>query len=157
MKTIAGINFTETGILIERNYVENQEAVQAQKFSDEQLTKFLKIAKRLAQRRMEHCRAKLHANIAHATHLTSELVLWKNGRFNVKVYEALEGILELDDVRKLDVLQSQQLIRAMLFQGTGWIYEFDANGNETSKNGVYCDEDFKLFITEHIICCTVNQ
>ena len=156
MKTIAGINFTETGILIERTYVENPDAVQAQKFSDEQLTKFLKIAQRLAQRRMAHCRAKLHANLVRATHSTPELILWKGGRFNVKVYEALEGILELDDVRKLDVLQAQQLIRTMLLQGTGWVYEFDEDGNETNKNGVYCDEDFKLFITEHI-CFIVNQ
>lgn len=157
MKTIAGINFTETGILIERNYVESQEAVNAQRFSDEQLTKFLKIAKRLAERRLQLCKLKLHANIARATHITPELILWEGGRFNVKVYESLESILNLDDVRKLDILQSQQLIRCMLLQGTGWLYKIDEAGCDVRDVGIYCDEDFKLFITEHIICCTVNQ
>lgn len=157
MKTIAGINFTDTGILIERNYVENQDAVQAQVFSDEQLTKFLKIAKRLAERRLQHCKLKLHANVARATHITPKLILWNGGRFNVKVYESLESILNLDDVRKLDILQSQQLIRCMLLQGTGWLYKIDEAGCDVRDGGIYCDEDFKLFITEHIICCTVNQ
>lgn len=157
MKTIAGINFTETGILIERNYAENPDAVQAQRFTDEQLTKFLKIAKRLAERRLQHCKLKLHANIARATHITPELILWEGGRFNVKVYESLESILKLDDVRNLNMLQSQQLIRCMLLQGTGWLYKIDEAGRDIHDDGVYCDEDFKLFITEHIICCTVNQ
>lgn len=157
MKTIAGINFTETGILIARNYTENQEAVQAQMFTDKQLAQFLKIAKRLAERRIQHCKLTLHANIARATHITPELILWNGGRFNVKVYEALESILNLDDVRKLDLLQSQQLIRSMLLHGTGWLYKLDEAGRDTHDDGVYCDEDFKLFITEHIVCCTVNQ
>lgn len=157
MKTIAGINFTETGILIERNYAENQDAVKAQRFSDAQLTKFLSIAKRLAERRMQHCKLKLHANIARATHITPELILWDGGRFNVKVYESLESILNLTDVRKLDLLQSQQIIRSMLLLGTGWLYKIDEAGCDIREDGVYCDEDFKLFITEHIICCSVNQ
>lgn len=157
MKTIAGINFTETGILIERNYTENQEAVKAQRFTDAQLAKFLNIAKRLAERRMQHCKLKLHANIARATHITPELILWDGGRFNVKVYESLESILNLTDVRKLDLLQSQQLIRCMLLLGTGWLYKIDEAGCDIREDGVYCDEDFKLFITEHILCCTVEQ
>lgn len=154
---IAGINFTDTGVLIERQYVENQEAVKAQMFSDKQLAQFLKIAKRLAERRIQHCKLKLHANVARAEHITPELILWKGGRFNVKVYQSLERILSLDDVRKLDLLQSQQLIRCMLLQGTGWLYKIDDAGCEIHDDGVYCDEEFKLFITEHIVCCTVNQ
>lgn len=101
---------------------------------------------------MAHCKQQLHVNLINATYITEHTIAWSDGHFSVPVYEALEGILELTDVRKLNKLQTQQLIRAMLLNYTShYAYDYDENLN---KCGQYINvtEDFKNFITEHMLC-----
>ena len=152
MKKIAGIQFTETGIIVERPFVENP---QARMFSEEMFTgKLLDIAKRIIKYRMAHCFNQLHANLARATHITKFEIAWPGGHFNIPVWEELEKALELDDVRKLNVIQSQQIIRAIMFGQCGtWMYDHDTTTwVKSDKNDIQMTDDFKLFITEHIVC-----
>jgi hypothetical protein len=151
MKTIAGIQFTESGILIEKKYnidnsvfpVPNKELFTG---------KFLDIAKRVAKYRMAECYRKLHSNLAKAKHISEDMIAWEGGRFNIKVWESLENILTLTDVRDLDLLQCQQLIRSMLLNSRNWLYDHNTETWEEITSGdIQCTDAFKLFITEHIV------
>lgn len=152
-KTIAGIQFTNEGISVVRQYRENEELfvglIPEKCFTDE----FVTIAKRLAKVRMANCYRKLHANVAMATHITPEMIAWKGGRFTVRVWKALEGILEIKDVRQLDTLQCQQLIRAMLIDkdGGSWLYDYDECWNQIPNSDIRLTEGFKQFITEQML------
>jgi hypothetical protein len=155
-KIIAGVMFTETGVAIERPFVENPPQ---RLFKDEMFTgKFLEQAKRIIKYRMAHCYHKLHANMSHATHITPLEIAWPGGHFNVLVWEELEKALELTDVRDLNVIQSQQIIRALMFGQCGtWLYDHDTTTWEKFKDGdIQLTDEFKLFITEHIVCIKWN-
>lgn len=151
MKTIAGIQFTESGILIERKYNTDNSVFPVP--NNEIFTgKFLDIAKRLAKYRMASCYKKLHSNLAKAKHISEDMIAWEGGRFNIKVWESLENILTLTDVRNLDLLQCQQLIRSMLFESRNWLYDHNTETWEEAKTGdIQCTEEFKMFITEHML------
>lgn len=154
MKKIAGIQFTNTGIIVERPFVENP---QPRMFKEEVFTgSFLDIAKRIIKYRMAHCFNQLHANLARATHITKFEIAWPGGHFNVPVWQELERALELDDVRKLNALQTQQIIRAiMLGNCSGWLYDHDTTTwTKFDKGDIHLSDDFKLFITEHMLVCT---
>lgn len=158
-KTIAGIQFTNEGISIIRPY--KTDATLAAFRLDEKLFtgEFVEQAKRLAKVRMANCYKKLHTNIANASHITSEVIAWKGGHFSVPVWEALEGILQIEDVRQLDALQCQQLIRAMLIdrEGSSWLYDYDENWNQISNSDIRLTSEFKLFVTEQILLGIVNN
>ena len=152
IKKIAGIQFTETGIVVERPFVENP---QPRRFSEEMFTgKLLDIAKRVIKYRMAHCFNQLHANLARATHITKFEIAWSGGHFNIPVWEELEKALELDDVRKLNAIQSQQIIRAIMLGQCGcWLYDHDTTTwVKSDRNDMQMTDEFKLFITEHIVC-----
>lgn len=155
-KTIAGIQFTENGVLIEKAYCEDQAELRGQhRIPEEKFTgELLEIAKRVAQYRMAHCFKQLHANLANAKVITPQSIIWKGGHFEVPVWEALEGILKLDDVRKLNRLQCQQLVRSMMFQATGyWLYKHDSNWNQLNDSeSIRLTDEFKMFVTEHFLC-----
>jgi hypothetical protein len=152
MKTIAGIQFTESGILIEKKY-NTDNSVFPTPNADLFTTKYLDIAKRLAKYRMADCYKKLHSNLAKAKHISEDMIAWEGGRFNIKVWESLENILTLTDVRNLDLLQCQQLIRCMLLNSRSWLYDHNTETWEEMKTGdIHCSDDFKNFITEHMIC-----
>ena len=150
-KTVAGITFTKTGILIEKSYQHDTticRELNPSKFTGE----YLEIAKRLAKTRMSHCKQQLHVNLVNATYITEHTIAWSGGHFSVPVYEALENILELTDVRKLNKLQAQQLIRTMLLNGANnYVYDYDENLKRCNKD-ICVTEDFKNFITEHMLC-----
>lgn len=151
MKTIAGIQFTESGILIEKKY-NTDESVFATPNNELFTTKFLDIAKRLAKYRMADCYKKLHSNLAKAKHISEDMIAWEGGRFNIKVWESLENILTLTDVRQLDLLQCQQLIRCMLLNSRSWLYDHNTETWEEFKSGdIQCTDGFKLFLTEHML------
>lgn len=155
MKKIAGIQFSETGITIERPFIENP---QPRMFKEEMFTdSFLDIAKRIIKYRMAHCFNKLHANLARATHITKFEIAWPGGHFSIPVWEELEKALELDDVRKLNALQTQQIIRAIVLGNcSGWLYDHDTTTwTKSDKNDILLSDEFKLFITEHML--VVNQ
>lgn len=150
-KTVAGVTFTATGVCIEKPYTNNLAVcreVNESKFTGE----YLEIAKRLAKTRMSHCKQQLHANLANAIYITEDTIAWSGGHFSVSVYEALEDIIKLTDVRKLNKLQAQQLIRTMLLNGANiYVYDYDENLKRCSKD-ICVTEDFKNFITEHMLC-----
>ena len=99
MKKIAGIQFTETGIVVERPFVEKP---QPRMFSEEMFTgKLLEIAKRVIKYRMAHCFNQLHANLARATHITQFEIAWPGGHFNIPVWEELEKALESPRAKKM--------------------------------------------------------
>lgn len=151
MKTIAGIQFTESGILIEKKYNTDNSVFPVP--NKELFTgKFLDIAKRVAKYRMAECYRKLHSNLAKAKHISEDMIAWEGGRFNIKVWESLENILTLTDVRDLDLLQCQQLIRSMLLNSRNWLYDHNTETwEETASGDIQCTDAFKLFITEHIV------
>lgn len=150
-KTIAGIQFNNEGIILERKYT-GDDSVFAP--VDEKLYTgdYLRQAKRLAKIRMANCYKKLHTNMAAATHIKRDMIAWKGGHFSVPVWEALEGILKLEDVRNLTALQAQQLIRAIMLDQSGntWLYDYDKDHNKIPNSDIQLTEGFKVFITEHI-------
>ena len=157
-KKIAGIQFTNTGVMIEKPYCEDQSELLGQRrIAEEKFTgEFLDIAKRVIKYRMAHCFKQLHTNLANAKIVTPQNIIWKDGHFNVHVWEQMEAILKIDDVRKLNLLQCQQIIRSMLFNCSGlyWLSDHDENWNIIKDNtNVKCTDEFKMFITEHILCC----
>lgn len=157
MKKIAGIQFSETGIIVERPFVEDTQTLQSRRFAEELFTgSFLDIAKRIIKYRMAHCFNNLHANLARAAHITKEYIAWPKGHFTMPVWLELEKALKLDDVRKLNALQTQQIIRAIVLgQANGWLYDHDTTTwIKFDKNDIYLTEEFKLFITEHILVVT---
>lgn len=151
MKTIAGIQFTESGILIEKKYNADDSVFPVT--NKELFTgKFLDIAKRLAKYRMADCYKKLHSNLAKAKHISEDMIAWEGGRFNIKVWESLENILTLTDVRDLDLLQCQQLIRCMLSISRSWLYDHNTETWEEMKTGdIMLSDGFKEFITDHML------
>ena len=150
-KTVAGITFTETGILIEKSY--QRDITTCIKLNESKFTgEYLEIAKRLAKTRMSHCKQQLHANLANATYITEYVIAWQGGHFSVPAYEALEGILNLTDVRKLNKMQALQLTRAMLLNdANNYVYDYDEDLKSYGKC-IDVTEDFKNFITEHMLC-----
>lgn len=151
MKTIAGIQFTESGILIEKKY-NTDESVFSTPNKELFTTKFLDIAKRLAKYRMANCYKKLHSHLAKAKHISTDMIAWEGGKFNIKVWESLDNILTLTDVRDLDLLQCQQLIRCMLDIPRGWLYDHNTETWEELKSGdIPLSEEFKYFITDHML------
>jgi hypothetical protein len=155
MKTIAGIQFTESGILIEKRYNTDNSVFPVP--NKELFTgKFLDIAKRLAKYRMAECYRKLHSNLAKAKHISEDMIAWEGGRFNIKVWESLENILTLKDVRDLNPLQCQQLIRCMLSISRSWLYDHNTETWEelTKEGDIGLSENFKNFITEHMLYIT---
>lgn len=150
-KTIAGIQFTESGIILEKKYTKDNsifEPINEKLFTGEYLIQ----AKRLAKLRMAKCYKKLYTNIAAATHITRDEVAWKGGHFSIPAWEALEEILKLEDVRNLTALQAQQLIRAIVLDlcGSTWIYDYDKDHNKIPNSDIQLTEGFKVFITEQI-------
>lgn len=151
-KNIAGVLFTETGILIEKSY--QQDFKTKTVFPDEVFTgAFLMLAQRIIKNRMMHCRKQLHIHLTSATHITKDLIAWQGGHFNVGVWEEMEKALELKDARELNVIQCQQIIRAMLLNQVGsWVYDVDMTTWTKYKEGDKCiSEDFKNFISEQML------
>ena len=151
-KNIAGVLFTETGIVVERPFVENtsvKKVISEDKFTGE----FLELAKCIIKARMACCYRKLHGNLANAKHITPEIVAWEGGHFNVGVWLELEKALELDDVRKLNTIQCQQIIRAMLLDEVGnWAYDYDiTTWTRCDEGNKHITQEFRLFITEQIL------
>lgn len=156
MKTIAGVKFTESGILVERKY---NDVPMGRQINEENFTgKFLELAKRLAKYRMAHCYKQLHANLSHATRVTELEIAWEGGHFQVPVWESLERILELKDVRDLDPLQAQQILCSIMFHCSLWAYDHDTNTWEIIKESkdIHVSDDFKNFITEQILVAKWN-
>lgn len=150
-KQIAGISFTESGIIIERKY---NDVPMGRKFCEENFTgKYLELAKRLTKYRMAHCYKQLHSNLSRAIRVTSTEIAWQGGGFQVPVWEALEGILKLDDVRQLNPLQAQQIVRSIMFHCSSWAYDHDVVTWEINKESkeICITEDFKNFITEQLL------
>lgn len=147
-KTVAGITFTETGIRIEKSYqcdptICKEIEIDESKFKGENL----EIAKRLAKTRMAHCKKQLYANLINATYITEYIIVWPDSYFKVPDYEALEGILELTDVRQLSKLQIQQIIKAMLLNdANNCVCDYDANLKKCGEDMRVTDE-FKNIIT----------
>lgn len=151
-KNIAGIMFTETGIMIEKSYQTDFETKKV--FKEEVFTgEFLVLAQRILKNRMMHCRQQLHTHLASATHITEDIVAWKGGHFNVGVWQEMENALELKDARKLNTIQCQQIIRAiMLNQVNNWVYDVDMTTWTKVKEGDgHISDDFKNFISEQIL------
>lgn len=156
MKTIAGVKFTESGILVERKY---NDVPMGRQINEENFTgKFLELAKRLAKYRMAHCYKQLHANLSRAIRVTELEIAWDGGHFQVPVWESLERILELNDVRDLDPLQAQQILRSIMFHCSSWAYDHDTTTWEVIKESkdMHVSEDFKNFITEQILVAKWN-
>jgi hypothetical protein len=154
-KNIAGVSFTETGILIEKKY--NDVSVERKLNSEFFTGKFLELAKRLAKYRMHHCYKQLHNNLARAVRVTQREIVWQGGHFQVPVWESLERILELKDARDLDPLQAQQILRSILFHCSSWAYDIDiVTGERIDEKDMHIDEDFKNFITEQILVAKWN-
>ena len=159
-KQIAGVLFTDNGIMIERKYQYDPEfksnipRIPEEKFSGE----FLEIAKRLVKYRMADCYVKFHSNLANAQIITKESIIWKSGHFEITVWEQMEAVLSLDDVRKLNALQCQQIVRSMMFNApTYWLGNHDdswviSKDSET----VRLTDEFKMFITEQFLCTKMN-
>ena len=156
MKTIAGVKFTESGILVERKY---NDVPMGRQINEENFTgKFLELAKRLAKYRMAHCYKQLHANLSRAIRVTELEIAWEGGHFQVPVWESLERILELKDVRDLDPFQAQQILRSIMFHCSSWAYDHDTNTWEIIKESkdMHVSDDFKNFITEQILVAKWN-
>lgn len=151
-KNIAGVLFTETGIMIEKSYQKDFETKKV--FKEEMFTGvFLMLAQRIIKNRMMHCRQQLHSHLANATHITPEIIAWQGGHFNVLVWQEMEKALELKDVRELNTIQCQQIIRAMLLGQVGnWVYDVDMTTWTKFKEGDKCiSDDFKNFISEQLL------
>lgn len=155
-KKIAGIQFTNTGVMIEKPYCEDQSELRGQhRIAEEKFTgEFLEIAKRVIKYRMAHCFKQLHANLANAKVITPQSIIWKGGHFEVPVWEQMEAILELDDIRKLNRLQCQQLVRSLMFNSPNyWLSDHDENWNIIEKSdNVKLPDEFKMLITELFLC-----
>jgi hypothetical protein len=144
--------FTETGIVVERPFVENLSVKKM--FPEEKFTgEFLELAKRIIKARMAHCYRRLHSNLANAKHVTPTMIAWEGGHFNVGVWEELEKALELDDARKLNTIQCQQIIRAMLADEVGnWAYDYDTTTwTRFDKGDKHITQEFRNFVTEQIL------
>lgn len=104
---------------------------------------------------MADCYKKLHSNLAKAKYISEDMIAWEGGRFNVKVWESLENILTLTDVRDLNALQCQQLIRSMLLNSRSWLYDHNTETWEEIKTGdIMLSDEFKNFITDHMLYTT---
>lgn len=151
-KNIAGVLFTETGIMIEKSYQQDLETKKV--FKDEMfIGVFLMLAQRIIKNRMMHCRQQLHSNLANATHITPEIIAWQDGHFNVIVWQEMEKALELKDARELNTIQCQQIIRAMLLNQVGnWVYDVDMiTWTKCQEGDMKISDDFKNFISEQIL------
>lgn len=151
-KNIAGVLFTETGILIEKSYQQDFETKKV--FKEEVFTGvFLMLAQRIIKNRMMHCRQQLHIHLASATHIAEDLIAWQGGHFNVNVWLEMEKALELKDARELNTIQCQQIIRAMLLNQVGsWVYDVDMTTWTKCKEGdKNISDDFKNFISEQML------
>lgn len=151
-KNIAGVLFTETGIMIEKSY--QQDFGTKKVFKEEVFTGvFLILAQRIIKNRMMHCRQQLHIHLASATHIAEDLIAWQGGHFNVDVWQEMEKALELKDARELNTIQCQQIIRAMLLgQVSNWVYDVDMTTWTKCKEGdKNISDDFKNFITEQML------
>lgn len=151
-KNIAGVLFTETGIMIEKSY--QQDFGTKKVFKEEVFTGvFLILAQRIIKNRMMHCRQQLHIHLASATHIAEDLIAWQGGHFNVLVWQEMEKALELKDARELNTIQCQQIIRAILLGQVGnWVYDVDMTTWTKCKEGdKNISEDFKNFISEQIL------
>lgn len=151
-KNIAGVLFTETGIMIEKSY--QQDFGTKKVFKEEVFTGvFLMLAQRIIKNRMMHCRQQLHIHLASATHIAEDLIAWQGGHFNVLVWQEMEKALELKDARELNTIQCQQIIRAILLGQVGnWVYDVDMTTWTKCKEGdKNISEDFKNFISEQIL------
>lgn len=156
VKKIAGISFSANGIVVERPFVVNppQRLLKEEYFTG----KFLDQAKRIVKYRMAHCYRQLHSNLTRATHITEYEIAWPSGHFSVPVWEELEKALEITDVRQLNALQTQQIIRTLLLGICGsWLYDHNTETWEKLKDGdIQLTDDFRLFITEHMLCMTMQ-
>lgn len=151
-KNIAGVLFTETGIMIEKSY--QQDFGTKKVFKEEMFTGvFLMLAQRIIKNRMMHCRQQLHIHLASATHIAEDLIAWQGGHFNVGVWLEMEKALELKDARELNTIQCQQIIRAMLLNQVGsWVYDVDMTTWTKCKEGdKNISDDFKNFISEQML------
>lgn len=154
-KKIAGIVFTESGVMIEKPYCESSDELLGQyRIAEDKFTgELLEIAKRVIKARMAHCFKQLHSNLANAKVITPQTIIWKGGHFSVPAWEAMEGILQLDDVRKFNRFQCQQIVRGMLLNADHyWLSDYDENWNIIpDSSNVKMNEAFKMFITEHFL------
>lgn len=151
-KNIAGVLFTETGIMIEKSY--QQDFGTKKVFKEEVFTGvFLILAQRIIKNRMMHCRQQLHIHLASATHIAEDLIAWQGGHFNVDVWQEMEKALELKDARELNTIQCQQIIRAMLLeQVSNWVYDVDMiTWTKCQEGDKRISDDFKNFITEQML------
>lgn len=155
-KKVAGIVFTETGVMIEKPYCEqNDELMGQHRIPEEKFTgELLEIAKRLAKARMAHCFRQLHSNLTNAKVITQQSIIWKGGHFEIPVWEQMEAILQINDVRKLNRMQCQQLVRSIMLNAENyWLCDYDENWNRIPDSAnVKMTEEFKMFVTEQFLC-----
>lgn len=86
--TVGNVAFTDMGVEVSIPYSEDDRiALSSERLTYEDLRPWL-VA--FCQKRMRACAKKLQNNIARATQVTEQIVMWPDGHFTVPVYKNLE-------------------------------------------------------------------
>lgn len=87
--TVGNVAFTDEGVQVQIPYSEDGsiDLSRGKTITYEDLRPWL-VA--YCQKRMKFCREKLQANIARATQVTPQVIMWPDGHFSVPVYKNLE-------------------------------------------------------------------
>lgn len=123
--TVGNVAFTDEGVQVQISYSEDGsiDLSRGKTITYEDLRPWL-IA--YCQKRMKSCREKLQANIARATQVTREIIMWPDGHFSVPVYKNLENFVGSKGSKKeFNPGILQQILRQMFL--SQYIYKEDCD------------------------------
>ena len=93
---VGNVIFAEEGVMVVRPYITDEVRITDKVITYDMIRPHLLA---LCVRRMRHCAKMLETNLASATQVNSEFVVWKDGHFSLSVYKALQHFVGSNGVK----------------------------------------------------------
>ena len=150
--TVGNVAFTDEGVQIAIPYSENDQIdlSRGKQVTYEDLRPWL-VA--YCQKRMRSCAEKLQNNIARATQVTREIVMWPEGHFSVPVYKNLEFFVGSKGAKsEFNAGILQQVLRQMYSESYLYKEDCDSEYYDATRKSKLNAQKVYLVLTEIMIC-----
>lgn len=153
---VGNVIFAEEGVMVVRPYITDEVRITDKVITYDMIRPHLLA---LCVRRMRHCAKMLETNLASATQVNSEFVVWKDGHFSLSVYKALQHFVGSNGVKgEFTPLIAQQCIREIHRAGSVYSSDFkDAKFHEDLRNTKVNTEEVFKALTESLLCTVDNE
>lgn len=153
---VGNVIFAEEGVMVVRPYITDEVRITDNVITYDMIRPYLLA---LCVRRIRHCAKMLEMNLANATQVHSEFVVWDGGHFSLPVYKALQQFVGSNGVKgEFTPLIAQQCLREIYRAGNVYRSDFqDEKFYEDLRNTKVGTEGVFMALTESLLCAIDNE